>query len=217
MDNPYRVCCSLPGYLRFPTCSFPGSFPLFSDLRTYLTFLRFWTLGLIRPFLPEPSSEHSLGVLWPLLTSRILRHPSRNVLSLRRRDLDARPPGTNEIFHRMQPPHLHQDNPCSLGLNPWLGTRPCPDAYHVVLVHRLAVLPPPSFRSILADDTLGLSYSSDCKACSGLSPYRFRSRWAHNQFGPSGPPVFNRAVFTLSLRIGHPSTTLLNDPDIEVA
>lgn len=92
LDNPYRVCCSLPGYLRFPTCSFPGSFPLFSDLRTYPTFLRFWTLGLIRPFLPEPSSEHSLGVLWPLLTSRILRHPSRNVLSLRRRDLDARPP-----------------------------------------------------------------------------------------------------------------------------
>ena len=69
LDNPYRVCCSLPGYLRFPTCSFPGSFPLFSDLRTYPTFLRFWTLGLIRPFLPKPSSEHSLGVLWPLLTS----------------------------------------------------------------------------------------------------------------------------------------------------
>ena len=81
-----------PGIPSVSDLFFPGSFPLFSDLRTYPTFLRFWTLGLIRPFLPEPSSEHSLGVLWPLLTSRILRHPSRNVLSLRRRDLDARPP-----------------------------------------------------------------------------------------------------------------------------
>ncbi len=91
LDNPYRVCCSLRDTFGFRPVLSRAAFRCFL-LRTYPTFLRFWTLGLIRPFLPEPSSEHSLGVLWPLLTSRILRHPSRNVLSLRRRDLDARPP-----------------------------------------------------------------------------------------------------------------------------
>lgn len=36
-----------------------------------------------------------------------------------------------------------------------MGTRPCPDAYYVVLVHRLAVLPPPSVQSVPAESGEG--------------------------------------------------------------
>lgn len=61
-----------------------------------------------------------------------------------------------------------------------LATRPTVRAYYVLSVRQFAVLPPPSFRPVLADDPLDLANSSDCRACSGLSPYRFCPCWAHN-------------------------------------
>ncbi|RZK20324.1 MAG: hypothetical protein EOO86_04795 [Pedobacter sp.] len=44
-------------------------------------------------------------------------------------------------------------------------------ALYTVSVREPPYLPPTSFRFAVAHDTLVLSYTSYCKACSGLEPY----------------------------------------------
>ena len=86
-------------------------------------------------------------------------------------------------------------------------------AYYALLVHRSADLPTPSFRFCLTADTLGFSYSSYCKACSGLSPYRYTSCRAHSNkgrritVGPNSTSI-DIAQFLLAINIAANTTII---------
>ena len=106
------------------------------------------------PFLRRlsPTSQ----VLWPRLTSAGSAMPSDMGYILR--CVPRFPPRIRcNRLHSMQPPHLRDISPGSMGLRLVRQPRPFCPALYAIPVRRLGNLPPASFRFHLTVDTLAFS------------------------------------------------------------
>ena len=84
-------------------------------------------------------------------------------------------PGKNEIFPLICLPHLQQLLPCGYWTSAFLGALSTAAALYAISVRPAKGLLTASFRFCLTTDTLAVQLcTSHHRACSGLSPIRFR-------------------------------------------
>ena len=90
-------------------------------------------------------------------------------------------PGKNTIFLSIYLPHLRRLNPSSYWTSACVAALSIQSSPDVISVRQIRDLPLASFRFLVAEDTLALSYTlPTTRACSGLTPVRLFPCWAHN-------------------------------------